>query len=102
MKILEGMAVSFGLESILLLNLSNILVEFDCLEVVRLLNNVTVDLSEVSFSVDEVKVWGKDMRIVSFSHVRHKQNVVVHLVAQTTLEKHESFVLQTPYLEWLN
>lgn len=55
MKILEGMAISFGLESILLLNLSNILVEFDCLEVVRLLNNKTVDLSEVSFSVDEVK-----------------------------------------------
>ena len=71
-KILEVVAISFDLESISSLNLLNIQVESNCLEVVNLLNNKTVDLSKVFFFVDETKAWSKDMRIVS-SHVRHKK-----------------------------
>lgn len=72
-KILEVVAISFDLESISSLNLLNIQVESNCLEVVNLLNNKTVDLSEVSFFVDEAKAWGRDMRIVSWHTWWRKQ-----------------------------
>lgn len=56
-KTLEALAICYGLESISSLNLTNILVEIDCLEVVRLLNDVTLDIFKVSFFIDEAKSW---------------------------------------------
>lgn len=88
-----------GLKSISSLNLTNILVETDCLEVVRLLNDVAVDMFEVSFFIDEAKNWGCGLNVISFSHVRRSQNMLVHHVAQRTLEEHQSSFLLSPYLE---
>lgn len=54
-KTLEAMAIYKGLESVSSLNLSNILVEFNCFEVVHLLNDV-VDIFD--FSLMRSNVWG--------------------------------------------
>lgn len=54
-KLLEVMSICFCLESISSIHILNIVVESDCLEFVSMLNDVTVDLSKVSFFVVEAK-----------------------------------------------
>lgn len=50
MKIIEAMVICFGFDSLSSINIYNLLVESDdCLEVIKLLNDVVIDLYEVSF-----------------------------------------------------
>lgn len=67
LKILEAMTICFGLEILTSINISNILVESNCLEVINLLNDVVVDLSEVSYFIEEAKDRGGELDVVSFS-----------------------------------
>lgn len=69
MKVLETMAICFGLESISSLAISNIFVDSDCLEVVKLLNDKDVDISEVPSFITETKERGGELGVVAYSHV---------------------------------
>lgn len=78
--ILEAMSIRFGLKSISSLNIYDILGESDCLQVAKLLNDISIDISKISFFLDEVKARGSEMRIISLSHIRCKQNSFVYSI----------------------
>lgn len=59
MKLLEARMICFGLE--------NILVESNFMEVIDLLNNVVVDIFEVSFFIVETKKRNNELEIVTLS-----------------------------------
>lgn len=85
MKILEAMAIyASDLKVFHRLIYQKNIVESDCLEVVKLLNDESIDISKVTFFVDETNAVGNEMRIIiSFSHiVRHNQNAFAHLVTR--------------------
>lgn len=86
MKLLKAMAICFCLQNLCSISISNILVEFDCLEVINLLNDVAIDLSKVSFFIEEAKVRSSEMGVVSFSHIYFSHNVLAHCVVHKTLE----------------
>ncbi|XP_038886170.1 uncharacterized protein LOC120076417 [Benincasa hispida] len=78
-NILEAIAICFGLEILSSIDISNIMVESDCLEeVINLLNDDVVDLSEVSFCSEEAKDRGGNLGVISFSHVRRYRNVLAY------------------------
>lgn len=64
-KLIEATTICFGLKNIFSLQLSDMLVESDCLEVVNMLNDEAVDISKASFYIEEAKDWG--CRILSSS-----------------------------------
>lgn len=47
------MTICEGLESVRSLYMSDIFIELDCLEVVNLLNDISLDFSKVSFFIDD-------------------------------------------------
>lgn len=57
-SVFEAMTICEGLPSIFSLSVWIVLVESDCLEVVNLMNMVSLDLSEVSFFINETKFDG--------------------------------------------
>lgn len=101
MKIIEAMVICFGFDSLSSINISNLLVESDdCLEVIKLLNDVVIDLYEVSFFIEEAKDRGRKLEIISFFHVCRSHNVLTHCVVHKGLEDQESSILSTPKSEW--
>lgn len=84
------MAICFGLESISSLAISNIFIDSNCLEVVKLLNDKGVDISEVSSFITETKERGGELGVVAYSHVHRRQNELAPCVARK---------VQIPYLE---
>lgn len=94
------MTIYFGLETLSSISATNIMMEFDCLEVINLLNNVAIDYSEVSFFIDEAKDRGGELGVVSFPHVRCSQNVLAHCIAHKVLEDRKSIIISTPSPEW--
>lgn len=65
-KLLEAMTICFGLENLSSIYVLNILVESNYLEVINLLNDGAVDLTEFSFLIEETKNRGDELRVVSF------------------------------------
>lgn len=65
------MTICFGLETLTIICVSNILVESDCLRVINL-NDVGVDFSKISLSTNKVKIRDGKLGVVSFSHVQSK------------------------------
>lgn len=60
------MTICFGLENLSSIYVLNILVESNYLEVINLLNDGAVDLTEFSFLIEETKNRGDELRVVSF------------------------------------
>lgn len=56
------MAIYAGLEGIFFLYLSNAVVDFDCIEIINLLNGNVVDLKKASFFIVKIKDQGGRMR----------------------------------------
>lgn len=98
-KLLEATTIYSRLECISSIHISNVVVESDCLEVVNLLNDVTVDFSEDSFFIVEAKEQATELGTIYFSHVYRSQKDLVHYVALKTLEDREILLLYVPYLE---
>lgn len=98
-KLLKAMVICFGLETLSSISVPNIMVEFNCLEVISLLNDVTVDFSEVSFFI-EAKERGGELGVVPFSHACHNHNLLAQRVPHKVLEDQKSSILSTPYRKW--
>lgn len=64
------------LHSLTTINIHHIIVKSDCLEVVNLINDVYVDLTKVSFFIEETVFVTHEMVDVSFSHVQQCHNVL--------------------------
>lgn len=80
-------------------SISNILMEYDCLEVINLLNVATVDFSKVFFiylfRMLEIEVG--EMCVVSFTHIHPGQNML-HIVLCKKLWNIGCFsILSSPY-----
>lgn len=95
------MTIYYGLESISSLFISNIFVEYDCFELIKLLNGEAVDISKVSFFIGETKERGDELGVVAFSNVLRHQNELAHWIARRVLQDQGFTILQIPYLEWL-
>lgn len=58
----------YDLRSIYSFHIFNILVDSNCLKVVNLLNDVAIDIYEISFFIAEANKWGSDLGL-SFSPI---------------------------------
>jgi hypothetical protein len=57
-----------------------LILEMDCLEIVKLLQNKNMDPSVYTFMIEEVKSSSKD-RQTCIIHVKRAQNIISHLLA---------------------
>lgn len=78
--------------------MQNILVNYNCLEVVKLLNDASMDLIIVSFFIDEAKAIVLDLGSIPLSHVRGAHNFVVHFLANRWWKS--MLLCDLPYLIW--
>lgn len=99
-KVLESMIINDNLDNILSTNVTDIMVKSNCLEVVHLLNDKSLDSFEVSFFIEEIKSLTLVLRSVSYFHVKSRHNFLTHSIGKRAVEENASAFLLSLYLEW--
>lgn len=84
-KILEATTIYEALNCIMSLNIHHILVTSNCLEVINLLNDPSMDLTNISFFIDEAQSLALEMCKVYFSHVQCCHNLLAHSLVNRAL-----------------
>ena len=59
-----------------------------------------MDISEVSYFIEEAEDRSEELGVVSFSHACRSLTLLTHCVTHKILEDQESLILSFPYPEW--
>lgn len=63
---------------------------------INLLNDVMVNIFEISFFIEKIKIWDSVMGLF-ISHAHQFQIVLAHSLTTRVLEEHEFSFFTTPY-----
>lgn len=99
-RFLRRWSICEGLHCISYISVRSIIVESDYLEVVCLLNDVSLDLTKVSCFIYEAKSIATEFHDASFIHVWCSNNDLAHFLAFEALKEQTDSLLYSSYPEW--
>ncbi|KAH9727241.1 rnase h domain-containing protein [Citrus sinensis] len=97
-KTVEAEAVEWGLVVAKSVAFQCIMVELDCQEVVKLINNKEGSRTEVMWVISEIQSLSKDFQNIGFYHTPRSCNTHAHSLAKLALRNNETVVWLEPIL----